>query len=588
MAGGKATKLRTGGYDIVTGPSVSDRLRLVGLAAGRGLGRVRHSIGAPLRLAVNLRAPVPERLVIAPQDIRTTDPTIANDIYGSYFSFEGKVVNTHGQSPFTVVPPALNWSRALMGFGWLRHLRAAGSALSRENARALVSDWMTVAGRPTRGPAWETRVVSRRILSWLSQSPLILEGADRAFYQRFLRSLARQSNFLRQALATCPRDDQRLLGAIALAEMGLCAEGLPQLSKKATQLLAEELKRQILADGGHISRNPRLLVELLLDLLPVRQAYAARGQEAPAELLNAIDRMMPMLRLFRHGDGSLALFNGMGVTAPETLATVLAYGDVRGRAIHNARQSGYQRLESHAAIVIVDTGRPPPPIFSREAHAGCLAFEFSSAGQRMVINCGAPDPSRVALREAARATAAHSTLVINDISSARFAAPTSAAGSAGQILSGPVKVTVERKETPLGLEVTASHDGYGRKLRLIHERALRLSANGCRLEGEDRILAAPRRPKSDANHPYAIRFHLHPTVEIRRSESTNSATLSLADGQTWLFAADGGALEIEESVFLAAPDGPKRGEQIVLRGLTKDQPRIAWSFQANSGTRKPE
>ena len=36
----------------MTGPSVSDRLRLAGLAAGRGLGRVRHSIGAPLRLAL--------------------------------------------------------------------------------------------------------------------------------------------------------------------------------------------------------------------------------------------------------------------------------------------------------------------------------------------------------------------------------------------------------------------------------------------------------------------------------------------------------------------------------------------------------
>ena len=90
--------MHSGGHSIVTGPSVSDRLRLAGLAAGRGLGRVRHSIGAPLRLAVNLRAPVPERLVIAPQDIRTTDPTIANDIYGSYFSFEGKVVPFSAQT----------------------------------------------------------------------------------------------------------------------------------------------------------------------------------------------------------------------------------------------------------------------------------------------------------------------------------------------------------------------------------------------------------------------------------------------------------------------------------------------------------
>ena len=42
--------------------------------------------------------------------------------------------------------------------------------------------------------------------------------------------------------------------------------------------LAAELERQILPDGGHSSRNPSILVELLLDLLPLRQCFAARGQ----------------------------------------------------------------------------------------------------------------------------------------------------------------------------------------------------------------------------------------------------------------------------------------------------------------------
>jgi hypothetical protein len=49
-------------------------------------------------------------------------------------------------------------------------------------------------------------------------------------------------------------------------------------------------------------RRGRLL-DLLPDLLPLRQAYAARGLQPPAQLLDAIDRMMPMLRLFRHDAG---------------------------------------------------------------------------------------------------------------------------------------------------------------------------------------------------------------------------------------------------------------------------------------------
>ena len=70
----------------------------------------------------------------------------------------------------------------------------------------------------------------------------------------------------------------------------------------------------MLPDGGHISRNPGVLIELLLDLLPLRQAFAARNMAPPPALNNAIDRMMPMLRFFRHGDGNFALFNGMGPT----------------------------------------------------------------------------------------------------------------------------------------------------------------------------------------------------------------------------------------------------------------------------------
>ena len=56
--------------------------------------------------------------------------------------------------------------------------------------------------------------------------------------------------------------------------------------------------------------------------------------------------MMPMLRFFRHGDGSFALFNGMGPTPPDLLATILAYDDARGAPVANAPHSGYQRVEA--------------------------------------------------------------------------------------------------------------------------------------------------------------------------------------------------------------------------------------------------
>ncbi|MCP5815729.1 hypothetical protein NL365_27490, partial [Klebsiella pneumoniae] len=80
-----------------------------------------------------------------------------------------------------------------------------------------------------------------------------------------------------------------------------------------------ELERQILPDGGHVSRNPRVNLDLLLDLLPLRQTYINLGHDVPAKLIPTIDRMYPALRFFRHQDGDLALFNGATSTPASEL-----------------------------------------------------------------------------------------------------------------------------------------------------------------------------------------------------------------------------------------------------------------------------
>jgi uncharacterized heparinase superfamily protein len=522
---------------------------------------------------------LPERLVIAPQDIRTSDPTLAADIYAGYFAFGGKIVNAHGRSPFELEPVSAGWARALAGFAWLRHLRAADTAVARANARVLVDDFLSLAGRPQQLPAWEPKVAARRMLSFLAQSPVILDGADRAFYRRFMKGLAITQAFLDREISCGLGGEPRLLAAIALAEFGLCVEGGRNATRKGTKLLAEELERQILPDGGHISRNPEKLLDLLPDLLPLRQAYAARGLQPPAQLLNAIDRMMPMLRLFRHGDGTLALFNGMGVTPPELLATILAYDDVRARPLLSARHSGYQRLEGADAIALIDAGRPPPPVFSADAHAGCSSFEFSAGAQRLVINCGAPDANRVAAREAARTTAAHSTLVIDDTSSCRFA---SRAGLQkwldDQILSGPDKVDVERHDELSGTTVVIAHNGYEARYGLIHERRIMLSKDGKMLQGSDRLRAGESGGATEP-HAFALRFHIHPNVRLKRVREGHAVLCILHNAKRWLFETSAGLVDIEESIYFAAPDGPRSCAQIVIHGEAFPGTVLEWSLR---------
>src|SRR5581483_8512686 len=273
---------------------------------------------------------IPERLLIAPIDLRTADPTVALDIYAGRFVFSGDGIDADGLSVFDAEPPSEDWSRQLHGFGWLRHLRATDMALSRSNARSLVDEWIKVGNR--HDPiAWEPEVVARRIISWLAQAPLVLEGCDLAFYRRFMRSITRQARHLRRTAYDAPPGLPRLHAMIALAAVSLSMADQARFQKQAAKWLDLELVRQILPDGGHISRNPGVILDGLMDLLPLRQAFASRGGQPSRILLSAVDRMMPMLRFFRQGDGSFAHFNGLGDTPTDQLATVLAYDDVRGQ-----------------------------------------------------------------------------------------------------------------------------------------------------------------------------------------------------------------------------------------------------------------
>lgn len=554
-------------------------MRRVGASAARAAGALARGAAAPYHLMKSMAIAPPERLRIAPPDIRTTDSTVADQIYAGYFTFQGKTAQAQGVSPFLLTPPSPGWRRALTGFSWLRHLRAADNALAKANARALVADFLALPKLPSDDPAMAPAVVARRLLSFLSQSPTLLDGAEAEFYDAFMEALARGARRLWRALAgDGAYGADRAFCAIALAEFAVCADSGRKIAPHVTRALTAELDRQILNDGGHVSRNPQVLIDLLLDLLPLRQVIAARGLQTPPSVLRAIDRMMPMLRMMQHGDGSLALFNGMGATAMDRLASALAYEDTRGAPPVNAPYAGYQRIEARDALVIVDAGPPPPPEFSQSAHAGCLSFEYSLGIERVVVNCGAPSAPHDDARELARSTAAHSTLVVADRSSARFAPIDAPRRRAGAVLSGPSETNVERLRHEDATTLFLSHDGYARDFGLLHQRELTLLDDGSMLLGVDRLAAAEGARKRVETHEFAVRFHIHPRVRVTRGAGA-AIDLRLANGERVVFEAEGIEPEIEESIFFAAPGGARKCAQIALRGMATPGVEIAWSFR---------
>lgn len=556
--------------------ALAEQPRLIAMALSESLRRLRKALGGG-RGKMRMSGPAPERLILAPQDLYTVDPTVAQEIYSGLFHFAGVEIRVGPGGPFRVRPPSPEWEHELHSFSWLRHLEATGDAVSTRNAQALVGDWIELHAKPRDLPAWEAETTALRLIAWLCHSVMIVDGVDIAAYRRFMKAIGNHIRYLRNATSDAPEGLPKLVCLIALAYGDICAAGQRFGMRQAQRNLDLELVRQIYADGGHVSRNPALLPDILALLLPLRQSYARAGQTPSMELVSAIDRMMPALRFFRHPDGTIARFNGAGPTPQALLATVLRYDDSLGEPPPELPMSGYQRIAAGGTCLIADTGKTPSGELSERAHAGTLAFEFSADGGSLVVNCGVPVRGPAEALKAARTTAAHSTATIDDTSSSRFAVD----GMMGRLLDSrivqsPSSVTCFRGAGDTGPCIEASHDGYARPFGVTHERRLELAQDGSAVFGEDRF---PLAGKGGGEHEVAIRFHLHPSVRAEAQDDGHTVLLSRAGKPTWRFACTDVQPSVEESVFFAVPGGARRTAQIVLRFDLPARREAAWLLQ---------
>ena len=520
------------------------------------------------------------RLTLVPPSLRHGDPLIAEAVYGSRFYFAGQLVEAGDGSIFQCPPPSAAFAAELNSFAWLRHHAAAGDALAARNARALVCDWIRISGHRLSGPAFEPEVAARRVIAWLSHADLLTSETD----YRLLSALHEQPDRAGTLPALGRGGGARRPAAAdgahrARLRLALHADRQRPHPRRAENLAAE-LDRQVFPDGGHISRDPAAIVAILAELLPLRETYLGQGQPIPKGIYSAIDRMLPALRFFRHGDGSLALFNGAGVSDMQLMTALLRFDETLGEPLSHARHSGFHRLAASGTVVIADTGRPPPAQVSQGAHAGTLAFELSSGPCRIVVNCGRPVGEKPEWRRLSRATAAHSTVTLNDRSSSRFAASKGLDRFLGNpLVPGPTRIDLAEADgdpQPGGAGFTATHDGYDREFGLLHGRSLTLSRDGWTLQGRDRFSRTRRARHHEQAVAAAARFHLHPGVSVEM-HGEGAARLTMR-GQVWRFSADQ-PFTIEDSILFADSAGARRTLQLVVPfdpGLTEE---IVWRFE---------
>ncbi len=497
------------------------------------------------------------------------------------FTSGGAVVESPGVPIWDVPFPDFGQRVEVHGFVWLDDLAALGDTRAQERAQAWTFDWIARFGKG-KGPGWQPDLIGRRLIRLINHAPMLLEGDKATRQVALLGSLSMQVNFLAQRWSFAPRGLARIEALTGIIVASLVLQGMSGHVDAAVKALAAELESEIDMGGGIPSRNPEELLDVFTLLTWGAQTLAEAGRTASPQHFAAMERVAPVLRALRHADGGLARFHGGGRGAEGRLDSALANAGIKAAA-STGMVMGYARLTGGRTTLVLDAAPPPGgPL----AHASTNAFELTSGRRPLVVSCGSGLVFGAEWRQAGRATASHSTLSIEGFSSSRLGP-----GGEGSFVERAEVTTLRVLPGENGHGVHLAQNGWAATHGLSHVRDLMLTQDGRHLTGFDRIAAISTAEKRRLEKVlaasrqqgvrFAVRFHIHPDVDVRLDMGGAAVSLALKSGEIWVLRHDGTAkLTLEPSIYLEKTKlRPRESRQIVLSGHAVDfDTQLGWTL----------
>lgn len=352
---------------------------------------------------LTLRGKVPGNLISIPLDLWPGDFQVAKCMIAGDYVTDTHVIPVSDILNFMANPnqcPKELLVR-LHSFEWLRDLRSISTNQSRKFARELIQHWISFnhswSKKSWLSPAWRADIMGHRLSNWISLFDFFGSSADDQFRDQLLTSICQQYQHLQRVHGRL----KNVIGSfLCLKGLLFCAATLPKQKGHIPhyiKLLEKNLKRQIMPDGGHISRSPILQAHILKDLIDLRSLLGSHQKEDYLILQNAIQSLAPIVRLFRHGDGGLAQLKGdidlrytpylARSTTAGLVDTALSLSDVRGRPSGRADYMGYERCSNKNSVLLLNTKVSLHPYnldYPLDQGINVLDFEWSVGRQRIV------------------------------------------------------------------------------------------------------------------------------------------------------------------------------------------------------------
>ncbi|MCG8435943.1 MAG: heparinase II/III family protein, partial [Gammaproteobacteria bacterium] len=443
----------------------------------------------------------------------------------------------------------LAWNDPAIDTLWLYNLHyfddlSGGSCRDRLDLQAdWIARWVS-ENPPSEGIGWEPYPISLRTVNWIKWHLLHQRLTASA-----IQSLAVQARHLMCMLEFHLLGNHLLANAKALVFLGVFFEGGEAESwlKCGLQILDKELNEQILPDGGHFELSPMyhsIIAEDLLDLIWLaRLAPKVTKHLLPTKRWrDTAEKMISWLQKMCHPDGDIALFNDASLNTAASLSDLSTYAESLGlnvpvtsldTGIYSLPNSGFVRLQAEDATVFFDMGEIGPSYLPAHGHADILSLEMSLFGDRFFINGGTSHYKPDREREIQRGTAAHSTVVVDELNSS-------------EIWGG---FRVARRARPRDrdwssqgniLFAAATHDGFQQQTGgALHRRTIKLSSKS--LTVEDTLTGSFSSAKAF--------FHLAPECAVKVTPGSTKGLVKLSSGNIVEWNIHGGQISVQRGVY---------------------------------------
>lgn len=423
--------------------------------------------------------------------------------------------------------PSVHFGDRIHRFQWLRDLLVNGEE-GEKRARSLTVSWVKAFGKWDDN-AWRVNVTADRVINWFTAAPVIISPVSGETKASLLECLGRQVRHIFLSYENVASLRGRFRCALALTIAGICLPDAEEYLQTGLNNLEKEVELQLLKDGGHVTRCPSRLAEMLIDLNIAEDLLLRMGKEAPAFLSKAQMRMQNMLKFLQIPDGGFLVANsstdGWDGLAKSALAP---FGEGGGKFAF-AQQTGFHRIQAGNLTVYMDTGTSENGKNTELSSASCLSLHVSDGAHRIVTSMGSHPDLDPIWAYAARQTAASSTLELDSQNSAQFKINDQ---TGLHELVGPPLVSARRLEEGDQFLLDGQHSGWRNSHGLVHRRRLYVSKDGLRITGEDSVYRplAETSPPPEHNVPCALRFQLHPNISVE--QGNNEKTIFLIVPET--------------------------------------------------------